>query len=113
VGPSSPALLVAYAVGGAANPSAAGWLPLTAIEGSGQYLVLSAIVRTDDPDLVVTARGVSDVADFGGPAEVIVSGERAADQTGMPPGHEHRIFRLPLGQGDRQQFLRLRVVLGQ
>ncbi len=113
VGPSSPALLVAYAVGGAANPSAAGRLPLTAIEGSGQYLVLSAIVRTDDPDLVVTARGVSDVADFGGPAEVIVSGERAADQTGVPPGHEHRIFRLPLGQGDRQQFLRLRVVLGQ
>ncbi|MEX1110993.1 MAG: hypothetical protein WEB31_04260, partial [Chthoniobacterales bacterium] len=69
------------------------------------------VVRTDDPDLVVTGLAVDDLADFGGPAEVTVPGERAADQTGVPEGHEHRLFRVPAGSGDRK-FLRLRIELG-
>jgi endonuclease I len=110
--PSSSELLSAYAVGGAPSPSAAGEAPFTEIDGTGQHLVHSAVVRTDDPDLAVTARAVFDLADFGGPAEVVVSGERAADQTGVPVGHEHRLFRVPIGPNDAKKFLRLHIELG-
>jgi endonuclease I len=107
--PSSPAGLAAYAVGGAAGPDSPGEPAFAQIDGG--YLVLSALVRTDDPDLVVTGLAVDDLADFGGPSEVTVPGERAADQTGVPEGHEHRLFRVPAGTSDRK-FLRLRIEHG-
>jgi hypothetical protein len=107
--PSSPAGLAAYAVGGAAGPDSPGEPAFAQIDGG--YLVLSALVRTDDPDLVVTGLAVDDLADFGGPSEVTVPGERAADQTGVPEGHEHRLFRVPSGSSDRK-FLRLRMEHG-
>jgi endonuclease I len=107
--PSSPAVLAAYAVGAAAGPDSPGEPAFAQIDGG--YLVLSALVRTDDPDLVVTGLVVDDLADFGGPSEVTVPGERAADQTGVPDGHEHRFFRVPAGSSDRK-FLRLRIEYG-
>jgi hypothetical protein len=107
--PSSPAVLAAYAVGAAAGPDSPGEPAFAQIDGG--YLVLSALVRTDDPDLVVTGLAVDDLADFGGPSEVTVPGERAADQTGVPEGHEHRLFRVPAGSSDRK-FLRLRIEHG-
>jgi hypothetical protein len=107
--PSSPARLTAYAVGAASGPDSPGEPALAQIDGG--YLVLSALVRTDDPDLVVTGLAVQDLADFGGPSEVTVPGERAADQTGVPEGHEHRLFRVPAGTSDRK-FLRLRIEHG-
>jgi endonuclease I len=107
--PSSPALLAAYAVGAAAGPQLPGEPSIAQINDG--YLVLSALIRTDDPNLVVTGVAVDDLADFGGPAEVSVSGERAADQAGVPEGHEHRLFRVPAGTSGRK-FLRLRVEHG-
>ena len=109
VPPSSPAMLAAYAVGAAAGPESPGEPAFAEIDG-GQ-LVVSALVRTDDPRLVVTGVAVDDLADFGGPSEIGVPGERAADQTGVPEGHEHRIFRVPSGTGGRK-FLRLRIEHG-
>ena len=110
--PSSPALLTAYAVGGAAFPLAVGEEPVAEVDASRDHLVLSAVIRTDDPDLTVTAVGVNDLADFGGPEQITVQGERGADQNGVPPGHEHRLFRLPIDPTDTQKFLRLRIELG-
>ena len=110
--PSSPALLTAYAVGGAAVPRAVAEEPFAEVDASREYLVLSAVIRTDDPDLTVTAVGVNDLADFGGPEQITLPGERGADQNGVPPGHEHRLFRLPIDPTDTQKFLRLRVELG-
>lgn len=107
--PSSPAELTAYAVGAASGPDSPGEPAFAQIDGG--YLVLSALVRTDDPDLVVTGLAVDDLADFGGPSEVTVPGERAADQTGVPEGHEHRLFRVPSGSSGRK-FLRLRMEHG-
>jgi endonuclease I len=107
--PSSPAELTAYAVGAASGPDSPGEPAFAQIDGG--YLVLSALVRTDDPDLVVTGLAVDDLADFGGPSEVTVPGERAADQAGVPEGHEHRLFRVPAGSSDRK-FLRLHIEHG-
>ena len=59
----------------------------------------------------MTGVAVDNLADFGGPSEVAVPGERAADQTGVPDGHEHRLFRVPAGTGGRK-FLRLRIEHG-
>ena len=70
------------------------------------------MIRTDDPDLTVTAVGVNDLADFCGPEQITLPGERGADQNGVPPGHEHRLFSLPIDPTDTQKFLRLRVELG-
>jgi hypothetical protein len=109
---SSPELLTAYAVGGAANPSAPGETPLAEIDGLAENLVLSAVVRTDDPNLAVTAVAVDDLTAFGGPNQITIQGERAADQTGVPPGHEHLLFRAPIGPNDSKKFLRLRIELG-
>jgi len=107
--PSSPDLLAAYAVGGAASPQSPSEAPVVAIEAG--YLIVSAVIRTDDPDLVVTGVVVSDLADFGGPAQIIIAGERAADQSGVPAGHEHQLFRVLIGSGDSKKFLRLEAVL--
>jgi endonuclease I len=103
--PSSPALLAAYAVGGAADPQSPGETPVVAIEAG--YLVVSAVMRTDDPSLVVTGVSVGDLSDFGGPGQAIVAGQRAADQTGVPTGHEHQLFRVPVGSGESRKFFRL------
>lgn len=110
--PSTPELLTAYAVGGAAGPLAAGEEPFAEVDAAGENLVLSAVVRTDDPDLAVTALAVDELTAFGGPGQITIPGERAADQTGVPPGHEHRLFRAPIGPNDRKKFLRLRIELG-
>ncbi len=107
--PSSPALLAAYAIGGAANLQSRGETPVVAIEAG--YLVVSAVIRTDDPSLVVTGMAVGDLSDFGGPAQVTVAGQRAADQSGVPIGHEHQLFRVPVGSGESRKFFRLEVRL--
>ena len=107
--PSSPALLAAYAVGGAAGPQSRGETPVVAIEAG--YLVVSAVIRTDDPSLVVAGMAVGDLSDFGGPAQVTVAGQRAADQSGVPIGHEHQLFRVPIGSGESRKFFRLQPTL--
>ena len=107
--PSSPALLAAYAIGGAAGPQSRGETPVVAIEAG--YLVVSAVIRTDDPSLVVTGVSVGDLSDFGGPAQVTVAGQRAADQSGVPIGHEHQLFRVPVDVDESRKFFRLEVSL--
>ena len=107
--PSSPALLAAYAIGGAAGPQSRGETPVVAIEAG--YLVVSAVIRTDDPSLVVAGMAVGDLSDFGGPAQVTVAGQRAADQSGVPIGHEHQLFRVPVGSGESRKFFRLQSTL--
>ena len=107
--PSSPALLAAYAIGGAAGPQSRGETPVVVIEAG--YLVVSAVIRTDDPSLVVTGVSVGDLSDFGGPGQAIVAGQRAADQTGVPTGHEHQLFRVLVDIGESRKFFRLQSTL--
>jgi hypothetical protein len=107
--PSSPVLLAAYAIGGAAGPQSRGETPVVAIEAGS--LVVSAVIRTDDPSLVVAGMAVGDLSDFGGPGQAIVAGQRAADQSGVPIGHEHQLFRVPVGSGESRKFFRLEVSL--
>jgi endonuclease I len=108
--PGSSARLAAYAIGGATGPAARGGALSAGLDGD--YLSVSAVVRTDDPDLVVTGMAVDNLADFAGSSAVPVPGERAADQAGVPAGHEHRIFRVPIGNGDTRKFFRLHIELG-
>ena len=72
---------------------------------------MSAVIRTDDPSLVVAGMAVGDLSDFGGPAQVTVAGQRAADQSGVPIGHEHQLFRVPVGSGESRKFFRLQSTL--
>jgi hypothetical protein len=84
-------------------------MPVVAIEAG--YLVVSAVIRTDDPSLVVAGVSVGDLSDFGGPGQAIVAGQRAADQSGVPTGHEHLLFRLPVDSGESSKFFRLQTTL--
>ena len=99
-----------YAIGGASSPSATdGVKPTLAV--SGGNLVLTAIVRVDDPKLSVFGEVVTSLANYGTPASTtMIDGAEASDQTGVPAGHKRQTFTVPQG-ADTKKFLRLKATL--
>lgn len=107
--PSSPELIQAYAIGGGAGPNVIGERPIVTM--SGGFLILTAVVRVDDPGLTVTAEAATDLV-FNPPATVTEATGTAqgVSQSGVPTGCERQEFRVATA-GNARYFMRLRVNL--
>ena len=101
-------LLLMYAVGGASGPNAANGVSPT-YSLSGGDLVLTAIVRVDDPKLTVVGEAVTDLANYatGSLATTVVGSALGVDQTGVPVGCEKQTFKVLQGT-DTRKFLRVK-----
>jgi len=99
-------LLLKYAIGGAASPSATGELPVVGRDGS--ILTLTAIVRKD-ASLTVVGQAVANLGDYGSSTSIaLVAGtSEGVSQVGVPTACERRIFKSTL-TGNRS-FLRISV----
>ncbi len=108
--PSSPLLLHAYAIGGVSGPGIQ--TPPPTVAYAADTLILTAIIRIDDPALTVVAQAVADLTTYGNPATVTeIHGTAAGvSQAGVPSGCQRQEFRSTLPGGTRQ-FMRLRIHL--
>lgn len=104
----TPDLLQAYAVGGAPGPGGPGEPSVVALN-SGMF-VLTAVVRVDDPDLVVVGEACADLGQFNNPEAVILIAGTAdgVSQAGVPSGCQRQKFRIVTGDSPRW-FMRLRI----
>jgi len=102
----TPELLMKYAIGGAASPSAMGELPAVGMDGNN--LTLTAVVRKDST-LTIVGQGVANLVDYGTPASVtsLTGTSEGVSQIGVPIDCERRIFKSTLA-GNRS-FLRISV----
>lgn len=106
----APVLIQAYAIGGAPDPASSG--EVATVAHSGNMLILTAIVRTDDPTLTVMGEASANLTNFGVPGLVteVTGTAQAVSQSGVPPGCQRQEFRV-LTQGADKLFMRLRVEL--
>jgi len=79
---------------------------------SGGNLVITAVVRTDDPKLTVVGQAVTDLANYAsGSSIVTVLGSAVGvDQTSLPSGCQRQTFTVAQGV-DMKKFLRLSATL--
>jgi len=98
--------LAKYAIGGASSLTANdGVKPTTALTGG--FLVITAIVRTDNSSLTVVGQAVTDLANYAsGTGLTTVNGVETTDQTGVPTGHKRKTFSVAQGS-DAKKFMRL------
>jgi hypothetical protein len=98
--------LAKYAIGGASSLTAIdGVKPTTALTGG--FLVITAIVRTDNSSLTVVGQAVTDLANYAsGTGVTTVNGVETTDQTGVPTGHKRKTFSVAQGT-DARKFIRL------
>jgi hypothetical protein len=101
----TPELLMKYAIGGAASPSAMGELPVVGMDGSN--LTVTAIVRKDS-SLKVEGQAVANLADYGTQSVIPVLGTSdGVNQDTVPTDCERRIFKSTLTGS--KSFLRLSI----
>jgi len=103
----SPAGILAYAVGGASSPDALDGLAVSHSVTSSS-LSMTAIVRTNDPNLTVVGKVVGDLS--GGPWNTNNVTMTPGDQAGVGEGLQRQIWSAPRGS-ESQKFIRLEVVL--
>jgi len=98
--------LAKYAIGGASSLTAIdGVKPITALTGG--FLVITAIVRTDNSSLTVVGQAVTDLANYAsGTGVTTVNGVETTDQSGVPTGHKRKTFSVTQGS-DTKKFMRL------
>ncbi len=103
--------LMRYASGGNA-PGDSVAKPVSAVTGG--YLVITAIVRTDNPKLTVVGEAVTNLGNYASGTSVVeVLGVDAADQGGVPAGSKRRTFSVALEGSVAKKFLRLKASLAQ
>jgi hypothetical protein len=105
--------LMRYALGGNA-PGDSVAKPSSSVAGG--YLVITAIVRTDNPKLTVVGEAVTNLDDYASGTSIDeVRGEEAADQDGVPvgSGSKRMRFSVPLEGSVAKKFLRLKASLDQ
>ena len=104
--------LMRYALGGNA-PGDSVAKPSSSV--AGEYLVITAIVRTDNPNkLTVVGEAVTDLDNYASGTSVDeVRGEEAADQDGVPEGCKRRTFSVAIEGSVTKMFLRLKASLVQ
>lgn len=103
-------LLASYAIGGASSPSAHDGISAVT-ELAGEDLRITALVRTDDPDLEVRGETIGSFGEGWTEEGVSVRGEaEGVYQGGVAAGFERRIYAVP--RSGTQRYLRLRAVLG-
>jgi hypothetical protein len=99
-----------YALGASA-PGSSVTKPISAVTGGN--LVITAIVRTDDPNLTVVGEAVTNLGNYASGTSVVeVQGVDAVDQAGVPVGCKLRSFSIAQGS-DAKKFLRLKASLAQ
>jgi len=100
---STSELLLKYAVGGASSPTGSSERTVTVLDSS--KLTLTAVVRTNDPSLIIVGEagvGLSSWSSSG------VSMVPSANQV-VPDGCERRIYSVDRSNSPSRQFLRLKV----
>jgi hypothetical protein len=97
-------LLLKYAVGGAISPTGSLENTVTVLDSS--KLTLTAVVRTNDPSLIVVGEAGVDLSNWNTNG---VSVAPSATQTNVPEGCERRIYSVDRVSSPSRQFLRLRV----
>jgi endonuclease I len=103
--PASPELLTNYAIGGAATPEESG--EVFSAQRFGNLLILTAVVRTNDPSLIVIAEASPDLS-----AWTLVHGTtEGVSQEEVPAGFERKEFRV--NTDGVKHFIRLRVELAE
>ena len=81
---------------------------------TGDYLVITAIVRTDNPKLTVVGESVTNLDNYASGTSVVeVQGADAADQGGVPEGCMRRTFSVAIEGSVTKKFLRLKASLAQ
>ena len=109
---NSSANQLAYAIGGASSPTATNSVASTTAVTSNA-LSITAIVRTNDPSLVVVGQSITNLS-VGIWATNDVSMSVPVDQTGATAGTTQRqTFTTSRGTNDTKKFLRLNTTLGQ
>ena len=99
--------LAKYAFGGASSPTATdGKDPSSTMDATN--LVMTVIVRTNDPKLLAVGRVTTSLAP--GAAETLVNGVEAADQSNVPVGCKRMVYSVPQGS-DGRKFLRVTATL--
>lgn len=105
--PLNPENLALYAIGGASSPTATnGIAPVTTLTTNA--LSITAIVRTNNPELTVFGESTTDLA-LGPWSTNNVTVTNAVDQSGVPFGTARQIFSVP--RTTTNQFLRLKATL--
>jgi endonuclease I len=104
----TPELVLAYAIGGAANPQSASQAP--AYGFTGATLSIETLVRTNDPALRVFAHASTNLLATAGWSTNDVTESDVAKQPGDPADTARRVFSVPQGT-DPAKFLRLRIEL--
>ena len=105
---STPELVVAYAVGGAANAQVVGEVPSHRYDGA--MLSIEALVRTNDPALRVSGQASTDLVAVEW-STTNVTATDIAKKPGDPADTARRVFSTPQGT-DAAKFLHLRIELG-
>ncbi|MCX6934911.1 MAG: MBG domain-containing protein, partial [Verrucomicrobia bacterium] len=95
--------LLEYTLGGSTNSNDIGLLPV--LTSSGSILRLTAVVRTNDPTLIIGAEAVTNLT--GTWSSVNIS-TNTSNQTGVSAGFQRREYDFDAGTNSRA-FLRLRV----
>ncbi len=95
-----------YAIGGANSLTATeGVKPSSALADG--FLVITAIVRTDNSRLTVVGQTVTDLANYAsGMGVTTVNGLETTDQVGVPTGHKRKTFSVAQ-DSDAKKFMRL------
>jgi arabinan endo-1,5-alpha-L-arabinosidase len=101
----TPELLLSYGVGGASAPGQAG--ESTSLALTSGVLRLTAVVRTNDPAVTVSAQTSTNLSSW---ADLATNrfGVAATNTNGVPSGCQRRVFEAPI-QGETRKFLKLNV----
>jgi hypothetical protein len=97
-------LLLKYAVGGAISPTGSLENTVTVLDSS--KLTLTAVVRTNDPSLIVVGEAGVNLSSWSSSG---VSVAPSASQANVPEGCERRIYSVDRANSPSRQFLRLKV----
>ena len=100
--PPTPELILKYAVGGAADPSASSETSVLALDGAKFSLI--AIVRTDDPALTVTGEASTSLSGWSSTGVSFTAA--GISQSGVPLGAERRKYSVDRN-GNERLFMRL------
>lgn len=98
-----------YAIGGASNALATNGIAMSNAVTSSN-LSITAIVRTNDPNLSVFGQSIIDLGPGTWSTNDVSRITNGVDQSGVPAGNQRQIFSTPLGS-DGKKFLRLQTTL--
>jgi len=103
----TPELVGKYAIGGASSLVAADEVK-PALTVSGDNLVLTAIVRTNDANLDVVGEAGGSLTNWSTNGVNVAA---SPDTNGVPEGHQRQVFSVDRTNSPTRQFLRLKATL--